>query len=92
MYELKIRKLPYVVEAKLKEEAKKQGIGVETYVRNLLQQIALHPEIKSTESKYTAFAKEIIALYQKSLEDVVMCVERNNYLLERILEEREDRE
>ena len=44
MYDLKVRNLSKTAEARLKELAGKHHIGVEPYVRQLLEEFVLQPE------------------------------------------------
>ena len=89
MYDLKIRKLPAYVEVKLKEEAKNHHMGLETYVRSLLEDFALHPDRITVEDRYRTLLKEITGLYQTMMKEATSCIERNTYILERLLKETE---
>lgn len=89
MYDLKIRKLPAYVEVKLKEEAKNHHMGMETYVRSLLEDFALHPERITVEDRYRALLKEITGLHQAMMKEATSCIEHNTYVLERLLKEQE---
>ena len=85
MYDLKVRNIPEDVSAKLKMEAKKQGIGLETYVRNLLRDFSLRPEKAQTEDKYVALVKDTTNLYRSIIRETTDCLERNMDLMEQIL-------
>lgn len=60
MSDVKIRNLePYVL-SKLTEEAKKKKISREEYMRILLTQAALMPEVKSIDEKYQNLVHELM--------------------------------
>ncbi len=88
MYDLKVRNLDDDIAAKLKEIAAKKNISLESLARTLLTDFALHPEIKFIDEKYQSFFKDVLALYQSAFDDMQFQIEKNNLLLERILDER----
>ena len=60
MSDVKIRNLePYVL-SNLTEEAKKKKISREEYMRILLTQAALMPEVKSIDEKYQNLVHELM--------------------------------
>lgn len=88
MYTITIRKIDDDIAAKLKEIAAKKNISLESLARTLLTDFALHPEIKFIDEKYQSFFKDVLALYQSAFDDMQFQIEKNNLLLERILDER----
>lgn len=88
MYDLKVRNLDDDIAAKLKEIAAKKNISLESLARTLLTDFALHPEVKFIDEKYQSFFKDVLALYQSAFDDMQFQIEKNNLLLERILDER----
>lgn len=88
MYTITIRKLDDDIAAKLKEIAAKKNISLESLARTLLTDFALHPEVKFIDEKYQSFFKDVLALYQSAFDDMQFQIEKNNLLLERILDER----
>lgn len=86
MYTITIRKIDDDVAAKLKDIAARKNMSLESLVRTLLTDFALHPEIKFLDEKYQAFFKDVLALYQSAFDDMQLQIEKNNAVLERILE------
>lgn len=86
MYTITIRKIDDDVAAKLKDIAARKKMSLESLVRTLLTDFALHPEIKFLDEKYQAFFKDVLALYQSAFDDMQLQIEKNNAVLERILE------
>ena len=84
MQQIKIRLIEEHVLARLKSEAKKQGIGLETHARNILIDHALHPEIRKVEDRYAQIIKDMTALYAAALSESTETLQRNNDLLENI--------
>ena len=86
MYKITIRKIDDDVSAKLKDIAARKKMSLESLVRTLLTDFALHPEIKFLDEKYQAFFKDVLVLYQSAFDDMQLQIEKNNAVLERILE------
>ena len=86
MYTITIRKIDDDVAAKLKDIAARKKMSLESLVRTLLTDFALHPEIKFLDEKYQAFFKDVLALCQSAFDDMQLQIEKNNAVLERILE------
>ncbi len=85
MYTITIRKIDDDIAAKLKEIAARKNMSLENLARTLLTDFALHPDIKFIDEKYQAFFKDVLALYQTSFDDMQLQLEKNNMLLERII-------
>lgn len=60
MSDVKIRNLEPYVFSKLTEEAKKKKISREEYMRILLTQAVLMPEVKSIDEKYQNLVHELM--------------------------------
>lgn len=87
MYTITIRKIDDDIAAKLKDIAARKNMSLESLARTLLTDFALHPEIKFIDEKYQAFFKDVLALYQSAFDDMQFQIEKNNTILERILED-----
>lgn len=87
MYDLKVRNLDDDIAAKLKDIAARKNMSLESLARTLLTDFALNPEIKFIDEKYQSFFRDVLALYQLAFDDMQLQLEKNNAVLERILDD-----
>ena len=81
MSEVKIRNLPPYVLEKLTEEARKKKISREEYIRIILTQTAMMPEVRSLDEKYQNLIHELSGRlkYQNGvLEKAIEIIEENS--------------
>ena len=84
--DLKVRNLDAAVGVKLQEFASKKRIGVETLARKILSDFALAPEFKYTEEKYSSLMREMIGLYESTVDECNECIRDNTYLIKQMLD------
>ena len=87
-YDLKVRNLSKTAEARLKELAGKHHMGVEPYVRQLLEEFVLQPERILLEERYQTLVQELMQLQTQLSRETLSCIERNSDLLEQFLNDR----
>ena len=81
MSEVKIRNLPQYVLEKLTEEARKKKISREEYIRIILTQTAMMPEVRLLDEKYQNLIHELAGRlkYQNEvLEKAIEIIEANS--------------
>ena len=81
MSEVKIRNLPPYVLEKLTEEARKKKISREEYIRIILTQTAMMPEVRLLDEKYQNLIHELAGRlkYQNVvLEKAIEIIEANS--------------
>lgn len=81
MSEVKIRNLPPYVLEKLTEEARKKKISREEYIRIVLTQTAMMPEVRLLDEKYQNLIHELAGRlkYQNEvLEKAIEIIEANS--------------
>lgn len=81
MSEVKIRNLPPYVLAKLTEEARKKKISREEYIRIILTQTAMMPEVRSLDEKYQNLIHELsgrLKYQNEVLEKAIEIIEENS--------------
>ena len=84
MQELKIRRIEDHILARLKEEAQRQNIGLETLARRILEDYALHPEIRKLEDKCERMVRNMTALYRLMTEEMEQALIQNTKMLEKV--------
>lgn len=80
--DIKIRKVPYHIVARLDSFAKNKGISREQYLRNELEVLALSAEIKASEDRYINVINKLLEIVARNNE----IIEKNNFLLEEFME------
>lgn len=81
MSEVKIRNLPPYVLEKLTEEARKKKISREEYIRIILTQTAMMPEVRSLDEKYQNLIHELsrrLKYQNEVLEKAIEIIEENS--------------
>ena len=81
MSEVKIRNLPPSVLEKLTEEARKKKISREEYIRIILTQTAMMPEVRSLDEKYQNLIHELsgrLKYQNEVLEKAIEIIEENS--------------
>lgn len=81
MSEVKIRNLPPYVLEKLTEEARKKKISREEYIRIILTQNAMMPEVRSLDEKYQNLIHELsgrLKYQNEVLEKAIEIIEENS--------------
>lgn len=63
-----IRNIDPGIKIKLKENAKKKGISLNEYIKNILETAALSIEITSLDDKYSNLTKELLSIYTGIIE------------------------
>jgi plasmid stability protein len=87
MAELKVRRLPADVLARLKEDAERKGIGTETLARQILTDYATAAKIRSVEDRYVSLAKDMTGPYQKDREQLIQVIRENHIIMEELLKQ-----
>ena len=81
MSEVKIRNLPPYVLEKLTEEARKKKISREEYIRIILTQTAMMPEVRLLDEKYQNLIHELAGRLKDQnevLEKAIEIIEANS--------------
>ena len=65
MADFYIRGMDEDIKSRLTQQAKTKGLSLNRYVCSILSDYALHPELKYTEDRYAALAKNITAMYEQ---------------------------
>ena len=81
MSEVKIRNLPPYVLEKLTEEARKKKISREEYIRIILTQTAMMPEVRLLDEKYQNLIHELagrLKYQNEGLEKAIEIIEANS--------------
>lgn len=81
MSEVKIRNLPPYVLEKLTEEARKKKISREEYIRIILTQTAMMPEVRLLDEKYQNLIHELarrLKYQNEVLEKAIEIIEANS--------------
>ena len=86
MYDIFIRKLSKETESRLKDIASRKGIGVETLARQVLTDFAKSPDVRFLDDRYKAFCDNVISLYTVAYQEAVDVIDKNNRLLEQLLD------
>ena len=77
-----------ILELKLKENAKKKGISLNEYVKNILETAALSIEVTSLDDKYSNLTKELLSIYTGIIEKNTSVIAENNYILSKLIKEK----
>lgn len=83
-----IRNIDPGIKIKLKENAKKKGISLNEYVKNILETAALSIEITSLDDKYSNLTKELLSIYTGIIEKSTSVIAENNYILSKLIKEK----
>ncbi len=65
MADFYIRNMDIETKNKLKQEARKKKVSLNTLVKSILYNHTLSPEIKNMENKYTNLIKDIVSIYKE---------------------------
>lgn len=83
-----IRNIDPGIKIKLKENAKKKGISLNEYVKNILETAALSIEVTSLDDKYSNLTKELLSIYTGIIEKNTNVIAENNYILSKLIKEK----
>ena len=83
-----IRNIDPGLKIKLKENAKKKGISLNEYIKNILETAALSIEITSLDDKYSNLTKELLSIYTGIIEKNTSVIAENNYILSKLIKEK----
>lgn len=83
-----IRNIDPGIKMKLKENAKKKGISLNEYIKNILETAALSIEITSLDDKYSNLTKELLSIYTGIIEKNTSVIAENNYILSKLIKEK----
>ena len=83
-----IRNIDSGIKIKLKENAKKKGISLNEYVKNILETAAFSIEVKSLDDKYSNLTKELLSIYTGIIEKNTSVIAENNYILSKLIKEK----
>lgn len=83
-----IRNINPGIKIKLKENAKKKGISLNEYVKNILETAALSIEVTSLDDKYSNLTKELLSIYTGIIEKNTSVIAENNYILSKLIKEK----
>lgn len=83
-----IRNIEPGIKIKLKENAKKKGISLNEYVKNILETAALSIEVTSLDDKYSNLTKELLSIYTGIIEKNTSVIAENNYILSKLIKEK----
>lgn len=83
-----IRNIDPGIKIKLKENAKKKGISLNEYVKNILGTAALSIEVTSLDDKYSNLTKELLSIYTGIIEKNTSVIAENNYILSKLIKEK----
>jgi hypothetical protein len=83
-----IRNIDPGIKIKLKENAKKKGISLNEYVKNILETAALSIEVTSLDDKYSNLTKELLSIYTGMIEKNTNVIAENNYILSKLIKEK----
>ncbi|MBF1036344.1 MAG: hypothetical protein HXL15_02700 [Parvimonas sp.] len=83
-----IRNIDPGIKIKLKENAKKKGISLNEYVKNILETAALSIEVTSLDDKYSNLTKELLSIYTGMIEKNTSVIAENNYILSKLIKEK----
>ncbi len=83
-----IRNIDPGIKVKLKENAKKKGISLNEYVKNILETAALSIEVTSLDDKYSNLTKELLSIYTGIIEKNTSVIAENNYILSKLIKEK----
>lgn len=83
-----IRNIDPGIKIKLKENAKKKGISLNEYVKNILETTALSIEVTSLDDKYSNLTKELLSIYTGIIEKNTSVIAENNYILSKLIKEK----
>lgn len=83
-----IRNIDPGIKIKLKENAKKKGISLNEYIKNILETAALSIEITSLDDKYSNLTKELLSIYTGIIKKNTSVIAENNYILSKLIKEK----
>lgn len=83
-----IRNIDPGIKIQLKENAKKKGISLNEYIKNILETAALSIEITSLDDKYSNLTKELLSIYTGIIEKNTSVIAENNYILSKLIKEK----
>ena len=83
-----IRNIDPGIKIKLKENAKKKGVSLNEYIKNILETAALSIEITSLDDKYSNLTKELLSIYTGIIEKNTSVIAENNYILSKLIKEK----
>lgn len=83
-----IRNIDPGIKIKLKENAKKKGISLNEYVKNILETATLSIEVTSLDDKYSNLTKELLSIYTGIIEKNTSVIAENNYILSKLIKEK----
>lgn len=83
-----IRNIDPGIKIKLKENAKKKGISLNEYVKNILETAALSIEVTSLDDKYSNLTKELLSIYTGIIEKNTSVIAENSYILSKLIKEK----
>lgn len=81
MADISIRKVDSAAVKKIDDIAKSKGKSRESYLRELIEEIAINGEIKNTENKYANLVEKIADIIKMNTDKM----EENNQLIEELI-------
>lgn len=72
------------IKLKLERQARRKKLSLNKYVKTILEDYALNPEIRNVDDKYRQFVDKILLQYQSDFQKTKEVLEENTYLLEKI--------
>lgn len=83
-----IRNLDEEIVLKLKREAKTNDMSLNMYIKYLLESYTVKNDIVNIDEKYQNMVSEITMIYSHQMKKTEKVIEKNNYLINKLLSER----
>lgn len=91
MANIYVRNIDAAIKEKLKESASVKGMSLNKYVVNLLESHGENITVRTSAEKYENLVKDVISIYQEKINELTLVINRNNYLMEKLLIRGEDK-
>lgn len=85
MADFYIRKLDDEIKTRLARQARENGVSLNKYICSILEDYALHPQLRSTEDRFSALAENMTMLYRELLEKNNRILLENTGMLDAML-------
>lgn len=90
MADIYLRDIDEEIKHKLKMQAKRKGVSLNSYIKALLTSYCLKGEVINLDDKYRNLFKDMTSLYQSLVEKTSLVIEENSHVLNQIIEGEDD--
>lgn len=81
-----IRGIDEEIKVKLERQAKTKGLSLNKYLKIILEDYAVSPNIRNVDDKYKIFTEKTLMAFQEEMRKASEALEENSYILNKIEE------